>query len=214
MVQFNVFVHLAIAQDQFKNVYRESAWAERDQWQRAEELIKLLNIRKGSRAADIGCHEGYMTVKLSKAAGGSGQVFAVDIDQSKLNLLKKHLEDRGINNVTLIKGDYDNPKLPANVLDGVLILDAYHEMDDHDEILQHIKTALKSGGHLVLCEPIAENRRNATRTEQERKHELGINFAIDDLNRAGFVIRYQKDRFADRTKIKGDTMWVIVATKK
>lgn len=208
------FFHLTIAQDPWKNVYRESAWAERDQWQRAEELIRLLRINPGSQVADIGCHEGYMTVKLSSVAGKSGQVFAVDIDQAKLNLLKKHLEERKIGNVTLIKGEYDNPRLPANALDGVLILDAYHEMDDHDEILQHIKAALKPGGRLVLCEPIADSRRRSSRADQEMKHELGINFASEDLKRAGFEIVYKKDPFADRTKIKGDKMWVIAAVKK
>lgn len=206
--------HPVCAQDQWKNIYRESAWAERDQWQRAGELIKLLDIKAGSIAADIGCHEGYMTTKLSPVVGKTGNVFAVDIDQAKLNLLKNHLEDRKIENVTLIKGDEDNPKLAANTFDAILILDAYHEIDDHDKILQHIKVALKVGGRLVLCEPISATRRKFSRSEQELKHELGINFAVEDLKKAGFEITFQKDPFADRTKVKGDTMWVIVAIKK
>lgn len=207
-------VHCTIAQDQWKNIYRESAWAERDEWQRAAELIRLLSIKQGSQVADIGCHEGYMTTKLSPAVGTSGKVFAVDVDQSKLDLLKNHLEDRKIGNVTLVKGDYDNPKLPVQTLDAVLILDAYHEMDDHDKILQHVKDALKHGGRLLLCEPISESRRELTRAEQERKHEVGINFVIADLRMAGFEIKYQKDPFVDRTSVKGDKMWVIVAIKK
>lgn len=206
--------HYPYAQDQWKNIYRESAWAERDQWQRAGELIRLLNIKQGSQVADIGCHEGYMTTKLSSVVGTSGKVFAVDVDQSKLSLLKSHLEDRKIENVIVIKGDYDNPKLLSNTLDALLILDAYHEMDNHDKILQHVKLALKSGGRLLLCEPISESRRKYSREEQERKHELGINFAVDDLKKAGFEITYQKDPYVDRTKVKGDVMWVILAVRK
>lgn len=203
----------ANGQDQWKNIYRESAWEERDKWQRPTELIDRLEIKEGSQVADIGCHEGYMTIKLAKAVAEKGKVYAVDVVQSKLDLLKKHLEDRKINNVNLIKGDYDDPKLPPEALDAVIILDTYHEMDDHDEILQHIKKALKKGGRLVLCEPIAEIRRNLLRTEQEQKHELGINFALEDLKKAGFEITYKKDPFVDRDKIKGDMMWVIVAEK-
>ncbi len=210
----SLFIPHTNAQDPWKNIYRESAWAERDQWQRAGELVRLLNIKQGSQVADVGCHEGYMTTKLSPAVGTTGKVFAVDVDQTKLNLLKNHLEDRKMGNVTLIKGDYDNPKLPVNSLDAVLILDAYHEMDDHDKILQHIKVALKPGGRLLLCEPISEARRKFSREEQERKHELGINFAEDDLKRAGFEITYQKDSYVDRVKVKGDMMWVIVAVRK
>jgi len=201
-------------QDTWKNVYRESAWAERDTWQRADEIIKLLKIKPGSHVADIGCHEGYMTIKLSREVNGKGTVYAVDVDQPKLDLLKKHLTERKIENVTLIKGDYDDPKLPANSLDAVIILDTYHEMDDHDKILAHVKTSLKYGGRLILCEPIAESRKKLTRAEQEKKHELGMNFALEDLKKAGFEIMVQKDPFVDRQKVKGDMMWIIVAQKK
>jgi SAM-dependent methyltransferase len=116
--------------------------------------------------------------------------------------------------VTLIKGDYDNPKLPINSLDAVIILDTYHEMDDHDKILLHIKAALKPGGRLVLCEPIADERRKLNRDDQERKHELGMSFALEDLQKAGFTILKQQDPFVDRSKEKGDKMWLIVAIKK
>jgi ubiquinone/menaquinone biosynthesis C-methylase UbiE len=202
-----------VAQDQYKDIYRESAWKDRDKWQKAGELIKLLNLSYGSQVADVGCHEGYMTIKLSKVVSTAGKVYAVDVEQNKLDKLKNHLEDRKIKNVKLIKGDYDNPKLPENSLDAVIILDTYHEMDDHDEILQHIKKALKPGGRLLLCEPIAEARRKFTRELQEGRHELGINFALEDLKKAGFQVQFQKDPFIDRRDEKGDYMWVIVALK-
>jgi len=204
----------SFGQDQWKNVYTESAWAERDKWQKADELIHQLNIKPGSNVADIGSHEGYMTVKLSAVVGNTGKVYAVDVEQSKLDKLKDHLAKRNVLNVMLIKGEYDNPKLPLSALDAVIILDTYHEMDDHDKILLRIKAALKPSGRLVLCEPIAEERRKFAREEQERKHELGMNFALEDLQKAGFNILKQQDPFVDRSKEKGDKMWLLVAIKK
>ncbi|MCE7862319.1 MAG: methyltransferase domain-containing protein [Bacteroidetes bacterium CHB5] len=198
------------AQDTWKDVYKESAWAERDSWQKANELIQQLNLKTNSHVADVGCHEGYMTVKLA-AFVKTGKVYAVDVEQPKLDKLKTNLSNRKLENVIAIKGDYDNPKLPVNTLDAVIIVDTYHEMDEHDKILKHIKTALKPGGRLVLCEAIADARRESTRQEQERKHELSINFALADLKAAGFTIIKQQDPFADRTKEKGDKMWLIVA---
>lgn len=198
------------AQDAWKDVYKESAWAERDSWQKAAELIQHLNLNANSHVADVGCHEGYMTVKLA-ALVKTGKVYAVDVEQPKLDKLKTNLANRKLENVIAIKGDYDNPKLPVNTLDAVIIVDTYHEMDEHDKILKHIKAALKTGGRLVLCEAIADSRRESPRQEQERKHELSVNFALADLKAAGFTIIKQQDPFADRTKEKGDKMWLIVA---
>lgn len=202
---------IANAQDSWKDVYTESAWADRDRWQKADELIRQLNLKATSHVADVGCHQGYMTVKLAAKAE---KVYAVDVEQPKLDKLNAILIKRSIKNVTTIKGDYDDPKLEANTLDGVIILDTYHEMDDHDKILHHVLAALKPGGRLVLCEAIAESRRKESRSVQEGKHELGMNFALDDLRKAGFTIIKQQDPFVDRTSEKGDKMWLIVAVKE
>ncbi len=153
-------------------------------------------------------------MKLSVVVGRTGKVYAVDVEQPKLDKLQAILTKRSITNVEPVKGDYDNPKLSLNSLDGVIILDTYHEMDDHDEILLHIKSALKPAGRLVICEAIADERKAFSREDQERKHELGINYALEDLKKAGFTILKQQDPFADRSKEKGDTMWLVVAVKK
>ncbi len=204
---------LATAQDAWKDVYKESAWKQRDSWQRAEEIIKKLGIESGSKVADVGCHEGYFTMKLSKVVGDGGRVYAVDVSRDKTEKLKKHLEERKISNVNVILGEENNPRLPTLALDAVLIVDTYHEMDAHEEILQAIKAALKTKGRLVLCEPIGEERKKLSRENQERKHELGLDYAIEDLKKAGFKILSKEESFVDRVKEKGDVMWLIVCEK-
>lgn len=199
------FVSAQAQVDSYKNVYTESAWKERDSWQRPKEIIKKMDIDKNSVVADVGCHEGYMTFKLADVAK---TVYAVDVDQIKLDKLAAHKPL----NVKTIKGDYDDPNLPGR-LDAVIILDTYHEMKDHNEILKNIFVALKLGGRLVICEPIAEKRRDLTRMEQEGKHEIAMKYVVEDLQRAGFSIKEKTDPFVDREKIKGDKMWIIVAVK-
>ncbi len=199
------------AQDQ-RNVYSTHAWEERDEWQKPHELIRLLDIDERSHVADIGCHEGYMTFKLAEVVT-HGRVYAVDVDQWKLDKVKLLMDERNLRNIQVTKGDYDNPHLENISLDAVLILDTYHEMDDHDKILQHVKTALKPGGRLVVCEPLADERRELPREAQENRHELGMEYAVSDLEKAGFRITFKKDPFIDRTKVKGDKMWVVIAIK-
>lgn len=213
IIFFIILDTAAIAQDPWKDVYKEAAWAQRDSWQRPDEIIEKLSIKSGSKVADIGCHEGYFSLKLAAVVGGEGRVYAVDISRDKIEKLKKHLAERSITNVNAILGEENNPRLPTGALDAVLIVDTYHEMDAHDEILQSIKNSLKPKGRLILCEPISEARKNLSRQEQERKHELGINFAVEDLTRQGFKILYQDKSFVDRLKEKGDKMWLIVCEK-
>ena len=201
------------AQDPWKNIYSQHAWAARDKWQRSEELVRLMKITQGSRVADVGCHEGYMSFKLARVVGESGIVYAVDLQQAKLDKVRKRADDNKIAQIKIVKAEDDNPNLPDNELDAVVILDTYHEMDAHAEILRHIRSSLKRGGRLLICEPIADSRRKLSRDEQENKHELALEFAIADLKDAGFRIVYQKDNFIDRTKEKGDKMWVVVGEK-
>jgi len=201
------------SQDPWKNIYSQHAWTERDKWQKADELIRLMKVAEGSHVADVGCHEGYMTFKLARQVGGKGIVYAVDVETGKIEKVKKRAEENKLSQIKAIKGDYNDPKLPLNSLDAVIILDTYHEMDDHDEILMHVKNALKKGGRLLICEPIADERRKLSRSEQERRHELAMEYAIADLKKAGFRIFFQKDNFIDRTKEKGDKMWVVVGEK-
>jgi ubiquinone/menaquinone biosynthesis C-methylase UbiE len=201
------------AQDPWKDVYRESAWKQRDSWQRPEEIIRRLNIKAGDKVADVGCHEGYFTIKLSEKVGPKGTVYAVDVSKDKIEKLKNNLEERKITNVNVILGEENNPHLPTLALDAVLIVDTYHEMDEHQEILQRIKNALRLGGRLVVCEPISSERKNSSRAEQERKHELGINYALEDLKKEGYKIIFQQESFVDRMVEKGDRMWIIVAEK-
>jgi ubiquinone/menaquinone biosynthesis C-methylase UbiE len=200
------------AQDPWKDIYKESAWEQRDTWQRATDIINKLKLNEHSKVADVGCHEGYFTMKLAGVVK-SGKVYAVDISKSKVEKLQEHLENRSLKNVEVVLGSDDDPGLPTNALDAVLIVDTYHEMDHHEKVLQHIKTALMPGGRLLLCEPISDARKNLTRDEQEKKHELGIQYAIQDLRKAGFVITFQQESFIDRVKEKGDKMWIIVCEK-
>src|SRR6185436_20571570 len=91
-----------LGQDQWKDIYKESAWADRDKWQKADELIKQLKLQPGSKVADIGCNEGYMTFKLSSVVSNTGKVYAVDVKQEKLDKLKEHATKRSVTNIIAV----------------------------------------------------------------------------------------------------------------
>ena len=198
---------------QYKNIYTQRNWEERDRWQNAPAIMKFLRFGNGSVVADIGSHEGYMSIKMAALVGENGRIYAVDIDRSRLKKLEGHAEERGLHNIQTVQGEEDDPKLPEGIFDAVLILDTYHEIDPYKKVLEKIKVALKPGGRLVLVEPIADTRRGWGRKRQGEKHEIAMRFVIKDLQNAGFLIKQHIDPFIDREKEKGDKMWLIVATK-
>ena len=93
----------------------------RDSWQRVPEVLSALAIDKGSRVADIGAGDGYFTRHLAQAVGSSGQVFAVEINQRALSRLRRLASDEGFDNIEVVEGEIDDPKLPKGSLDAVLV---------------------------------------------------------------------------------------------
>jgi SAM-dependent methyltransferase len=60
--------------------------------------------------------------------------------------------------VVPILGTMQDPKLPAESLDTILLVDVYHEFDFPYEMTRGMLRALKPGGRLVLVEYRGEDR--------------------------------------------------------
>ncbi|MCB0462133.1 MAG: class I SAM-dependent methyltransferase [Flavobacteriaceae bacterium] len=193
--------------------YAENDWDERNTWMNVFAIFDISNIQYGSHVADIGCHEGYLSIHLARKVGKGGRVYAVDVRNDRLEVLKKNLEDRALFNVDVILGDYDNPKLPQNKLDVVVIMDTYHEMTDYMTILNHAKNALKPGGRIVIIEKLKSRIKDKTREEQTNAHSLGIRYVKQELKDAGFKLKYENDDLGDWENDPDKVIWMVVATK-
>ncbi|SEK51451.1 Predicted methyltransferase [Aquimarina amphilecti] len=193
--------------------YKEYDWEERDTWMKVSEIFKISEIKSGSIVADIDCHEGYLSVHMAKAVGNSGKVYAVDVRKDRLEKLDAHIKDRSLTNVITTLGDYDNPKLPLDSLDVVVILDTYHEMEDYIKILTHVKEALKSGGNIVLIEKFKEHMLNKPRKDQTEAHTIAMHYVKDELINAGFIIKTEIKDFGRWKKEKNKRIWILVGEK-
>jgi predicted methyltransferase len=173
--------------------------ASRERWQKVDEIVASMGIHAGAIVADVGAADGFLTRPLAKAVGPNGRVFAVDIDDAALNRLRKRLEEDRIQNVTVIKGAVDDPRLPERALDAAVIVNSYHEMPKHQSMLMAIRRALKPDGRLVIVEPVRPSRRGRPRAEQERNHEIDSEFVLQDARAAGFRIVGLQDPFLVRS---------------
>src|SRR5215212_7506032 len=130
---------------------------EREDEENPDLAMRLLKVPRGAVVADLGAGSGYFTIRLAKAVGAMGKVYAVDIQQGMLDLLQKNVAREKLSNVVPVLGGVSDPRLPADSLDLVLMVDVYHEFSQPQTMLQLLKTALKPGGRLVLLEYRAED---------------------------------------------------------
>ena len=130
---------------------------ERELEENPELAIRLMRIERGSTVADVGAGSGYFTVRLAKAVGTMGKVYAVDIQSGMLELLKRAVARERFTNVVPVLAAEDDPRLPEQSLDLVLMGDVYHELSSPQVTLAHLRRALKPGGRLVLLEYRAED---------------------------------------------------------
>lgn len=147
-----------------------ASWLERDEREREEDpdlAIRLLKIQKGSTVADVGAGSGYITLKLARAVGPMGKVFANDIQQGMLDLLQKNVVKAKAANVVPVLGTLDDPKLPSDSIDLAIMVDVYHEFSQPQKMLQHLRDALKPTGRLVLLEYRAEDPNVPIRPEHK-----------------------------------------------
>jgi ubiquinone/menaquinone biosynthesis C-methylase UbiE len=187
--------------------------SERDHWQRPSDVIQALNLHDGGVVVDFGSGVGYFALKLSTVVGNTGSVVAEDIRRESLTFLRIRAFLRGQHNVKTIRGETDDPRLPAGFADAVLIANTYHELTEPKPILRHLADSLKPGGSLVIVDRGPRSGPVESREKQEEHHELRPDLVETEVRNADFEIISRHDLFIDRP---GDDQiwWLLVARKR
>jgi len=76
----------------------------------------------------------------------------VDIQPEMLDIIKKRMKEKKIENVVPVQGTETDPKLPENSVDMILLVDVYHEFSYPWEMTSAMVKALKPGGRMVFVE--------------------------------------------------------------
>ena len=184
------------------------AQRDRDKWQRVPDIMVALAIGEGSYVGDIGAGDGYFTEYLADEVGTTGRVFAVDISEQALSSLRRLIENQGLDNVEVVRGEVDDPKLQAQTLDAILVVNAYHEMTEYEAMLERMLSALKPGGRLVMLDHVPSDA-SESRDQQTRSHDLSIDIAEQELQAAGFEILERYEQFTENRS----QQWMLVARR-
>lgn len=125
---------------------------DRDLWQRPDQIMDALGIADGSVVADIGAGSGWFTIRLARRVGPQGLVYAEDVQKEMINAITRRVSREGLANVRPVLGLKNDPNLAPKSLDAVLVVDAYHEIENRVAMLASLARALKPQGRIGVVD--------------------------------------------------------------
>lgn len=110
--------------------------------QYGEDVLKLLDVEKGTRVVDLGCGSGALTKKI---ADMGADVTGIDASDKMLETAAKNYPELTFRQADAVSFTLEEP------VDYVFSNAVFHWIDDQDRLLENVFRALKPGGYLV-CE--------------------------------------------------------------
>ena len=135
----------------------------RDERVEPERLLNILAIKEGMKIGEAGAGSGYLTMFLAEKVGSSGHIYANDIDENVLRRLENNALSKGFNNITTVLGVKDDPKFPAEDLEMIVMLRAFHEFENKVEWLINASPYLAKDGSLIILDGWFDDGRTMTK---------------------------------------------------
>jgi cyclopropane fatty-acyl-phospholipid synthase-like methyltransferase len=156
---------------------------DRDKKLQVERVMDLLGIKEGAHVADVGAGSGWFTVRAAKRVGNTGIVYAVDINPESIAYINRRIQRDSIGNVQAILSEPDDPRLPKNSVDSVLILKTYHEVAHPVLLLEKLRSSLRSGAKVGIID----------RNGKGDDHGVSREVVIQEAAQAGYQLQEQHD---------------------
>ncbi len=170
--------------------HQAADWLERpgrEGEERTDLLIEAMDLQPGDVVADIGAGSGYFTFRMSPLVP-KGKVLAVDIQPEMLTMIEEKQSEKGSDNIETILGTVENPNLPNDSVDWVLLVDAYHEFSHPHEMMRDVADALTEGGRVALVEYREEDPTIAIKP----RHKMSEAQAVREMEAVGLRLLENK----------------------
>jgi len=125
--------------------------ADREQWNKPEQIMDALKIADGSKVAEIGAGGGWFTLRLARRVNQRGLVYAEDVQPEMIEAIRRRVQRENLTNVRTVLGTTKDSRLPHD-LDAILINWAYSEMENPVTVLKDAAQSLKPQGRIGIVD--------------------------------------------------------------
>jgi cyclopropane fatty-acyl-phospholipid synthase-like methyltransferase len=171
----------------------------RDERLHINQVMDVLAIAPGKTVADIGAGSGWFTVRAAKRVTDTGTVYAVDINPEAVQYIEQRAKKEQLHNVKAILSQPDDPKLPANIVDSVLLLKTYHEVANPIALLRNLRAALRPGARVGIID----------RNGNGEDHGVQKDVVIREAGQAGYRLLEERDDLVKADKVDYFLVFVV-----
>ena len=153
-----------------------------------ETNINELGVHEGMTIADFGAGTGAYSIPLAERVGGSGRVYAIEVQKEFLTNIKETAASRGFKNIELIWGDierFGGTKIKDESVDAVIVSNVLFQAEDKAGLLRETKRILKIGGKLLLV----DWKDSFNNLGPVKDAVVPVTIAQDLCEKEGFVLR-------------------------
>ena len=171
----------------------------RDQKLQINRVMDILGIQQNTVVADIGAGSGWFTVRAARRVGRGGRIFAEDINPHAIEAISTRAKKENLENIRVVLGTPDDPKLPQGSTSAVLLLKVYHEIAHPVPFMKALRDDLHPDARVGIID------RNGNGTDHGLNHDV----VEREMDEAG----YKKIGQYDFTKADGQDYFLVFQPK-
>lgn len=149
--------------------------------QKADQILKELDLRPGDVIADIGAGDGWWSERFGEAVGTTGTVHAAEVTQKLVDQMKNKFADKPQIKPYLCKPDA--PELAENCCDMAFFSYVYHHLpkDGRIDYLKQLARVVKPTGRLVVVEKYSQI------AARGKDHGTQLSTVLAEAEQAGWI---------------------------
>ena len=120
-----------------------------------EQVVSLFGLKPGDHVADFGAGHGYFTIPLARVVGNEGRVYAIDVQEHALDVIRAKAQLSHLLNIEYIWADLElagGSRINDASCEGVVIANILFQAEKKEALFVEAYRILVSGGRLAVVE--------------------------------------------------------------